>query len=103
MLRTEWTVSGGDQEDFAGVEGRGLAAVDGVLERPLKDVDDLLARVLVSDRRRVGSNIYAVLNHLAAGNAQVVALEIGAFEAGDWRRAHGNLRGSRSATIRVVW
>jgi hypothetical protein len=59
--------------------------------------------VLVPDRRRVGSDIYAVLNDLVAGNAQIVALEIGAFEAGDWRGLHGNLRGSRSATMRVVW
>jgi hypothetical protein len=93
---------GRDQEDLAGIERRGLAAVDGLLERALQDVDDLLARVLVPGRWRVGSDIDAILNDLAAGNAQIVALEIGAGEAGDWRRVHGNLRGSRSATMRIV-
>ena len=48
---------GGDQQDLAGVEARGLVAVDGVLERPFKDVDNLLPRCsgrkLDVGRRRV--------------------------------------------------
>ena len=51
---------------------------------------------------RVGGDVDAILNYLAAGNAQVVALEISARKSGDWRGIHGNLRGSGAAAIRIV-
>src|SRR5262249_24597218 len=62
------------------VVGRRLAAVDGVLERALEDVDDLLARVLMPDDRRLEADLDAVLDDLAAGDAEVAVLKVGAPE-----------------------
>src|SRR5262245_53256556 len=52
--------------------------VDVVLKRPLEDVDDLLARVLVPDVRRLRADLDAVLDDFASGDAEVVTLKIGA-------------------------
>ena len=56
--------------------------VDVVLERPFDDVDDLLARMPVSDRLRLRGDLDAVLDQLAPRRAQVEVLEIGAVDAG---------------------
>src|SRR5262249_14173779 len=73
---------GRDHQGFAGAVRLRLPAVDRVFERPREDVDDLLARVLVPDRRRLRAEFDAVLDHCASGNAEVVRLQIGAPESG---------------------
>jgi hypothetical protein len=62
---------GRDEQDVACVEWCGRTAVDPVLERPLGDVDDLLARMLVPDGRCVRADVGAALNDLASGNAEI--------------------------------
>lgn len=72
---------GRNHQRLAGVvRPRGLA-VDLVLQRPVQDVDDLLARVLVPDGGRLRSDFNEVLDHLAPGDAEVVLLKIGAVQA----------------------
>src|SRR5918993_3338426 len=86
--------SGGEQ-DVAGVERRRWLALDLILQRPFEDIDDLFARMLVLEGRRLRADVHAVLDDLASGNAEIVLLEIGAL---DPRRlllgaAHVTLRG----------
>jgi hypothetical protein len=72
----------GRDEDLSCLDCRRLLAVDLILERPFEDVDDLFARMLVPDGRRVGGDVDAVLDDLASRSAEIV-LEIGASEARD--------------------
>jgi len=66
-----------DEEAVAGLGRRRPPALDPILERPLEDVDDLLARMLVSDRRRLRVDFDAVLDQLASEGAEIVLLERG--------------------------
>ena len=49
---------------------------------PEADVDDLFARMLVLDGWRFRADVDAVLDELAAGDAEIVPLEIGARDSG---------------------
>jgi hypothetical protein len=48
---------------------------------PSGNIDDFLAGMLVLDGRRLGTDLDAVLDDLASGNAEIMPLEIGAPES----------------------
>jgi hypothetical protein len=85
---------GRDEKDLACVERRRWLALELILQRPFEDIDDLLARMLVLEGRRIRANVHAVLDDFASGNAEIVLLEIGALDSRRLlvRAAHVTLR-----------
>jgi hypothetical protein len=83
-------ILGRDEQDVARVERRWRLAFDLVLQRPFENVDDLFARMLVLDERRLRADVHAVLNDLAAGNAEILPLEIGTPESRRLLHSHGS-------------
>ena len=71
---------GRDEEDVARLESRRRFPLDFVLQRAFEDVDDLLARMLVPDRRRLRSDVDTVLDDLASGGAEIALLEVRACD-----------------------
>src|SRR5262245_3133316 len=61
---------GRDEQDLTGAVRPWLLTVDLVLERPFENVDDLLARMLVSHERRFRADVDTVLNDLSSRCAQ---------------------------------
>lgn len=57
-------------------------AIDLVLQRPLQNANDLLAMVVVPDRRRVRGDLHPCLDDLTPGNAEILLLQIGAPQSG---------------------
>src|SRR6186997_2211938 len=81
---------GGNRQRLARAHRGRRFAVYLVLERPLEHVDDLLARMPVSDRRRVRVDLDAVLDDLTPRHAEVVPLEVGAGESRNLLCRHGS-------------
>ena len=73
---------GRDDQSLAGVVCLRGHAVDLILERPLEDVDDLLTRMLVPDRRGLVAVLDAVLDDLPSRSAQILPLQIDPRDSG---------------------
>src|SRR5262245_58562550 len=67
---------GRHHQRFTGVVRLRRLPVDLILERAFEDVDDLLARMLVPDRRRFRAELDAVLDHMASWDGEIVLLQI---------------------------
>ena len=67
-----------DGQGVTGVERPRRLAFDLILQRPFKDIDDLFTRMSVLDCWRVRVDVYARLNDLTPGDAQILPLQIGA-------------------------
>ena len=74
--------AGRDEKYLARVQRDGRAAVDLIHERSLDDINDLFAGMRVIPKRDAGCELDTRLNHLAAGNAQIMPLQIFALDAG---------------------
>jgi hypothetical protein len=68
---------GRDGQGLTGVERPGRLAFDLILQRSLKDVDDLFAGMSVLDQRRFRADIHTRLDHLAPRDAEILLLQIG--------------------------
>src|SRR5262245_14605776 len=66
--------SGRDEQDVAGLERHRRLALDLVLHRTFKDVDDLLARMRVPGERYARGELDAHLDDLASRDAEIVPL-----------------------------
>src|SRR5262245_25650282 len=69
-----------DEQHVADVDGPRPLAVDVIDQRAVEDVDDFLARVLVTWGGRTRLEVDAGLDCLAARDAEVVALQVGAAD-----------------------
>ena len=72
---------GRDHQGLARADRPRRLAIDLVLQRALQDINDLFARMPVSDGRCLRADLHAVLDDLAPTNAQIVLLEIGALDS----------------------
>ena len=73
----EWIVPAGMNSTPPAFSVTGALAVDLVLQRPFKDIDDLFARMRVPAERYSRAEVDAHLDDLASGDAEIVLLEIG--------------------------
>src|SRR5262245_39782357 len=80
--------SGRDEQDVAGLERDRRLALDLVLQRAFDDIDDLFARMPVLGKRHSRVEVDAHLDDLAAGDAEIVPLEVGAFDSRLLRRRY---------------
>src|SRR5262245_40741842 len=78
--------SGRDEQDVAGLERDRRLALDLILQRALDNIDDLFARMPVPGERHSRIEVNAHLDDLASGDAEIVPLEIGAFDSRLLRR-----------------
>src|SRR5262245_36134173 len=75
------SVGGNHQRLARAHDHRVSSFLDHVFKSSLKDVDDLLARMLVPDRGNVRTDFDSVLNHHAARSAEVLLLKVGAVDS----------------------
>src|SRR5689334_19612259 len=68
--------SGRNEQDLTGLQRYRRLALDLVLQRPLDDVDDLLAEMRVPGEGHPGIEVHAHLDLLAPGNAHLVPPEL---------------------------
>src|SRR5712691_10831137 len=80
--------SGRDEQDVAGLERHRRLALDLILQRAFEDIDDLFARMPVLVERHARVELYARLDDLASGEAEIVPLEIGALDSRLLRPRH---------------
>src|SRR5262245_57841328 len=80
--------SGRDEQDVAGLERDRRLALDLILQRAFEDIDDLFARMPVPRERHSRVEVDSHLDDLASGDAEIVPLEIGAFDSRLLRRGH---------------
>src|SRR5215510_4965271 len=74
-------LSGRDEQDVAGLERYRRLALDLILQQTFDDVGDLFARMAVRGERHSWAEVDAHLDHLAAGDAEIVPREISALDS----------------------
>ena len=86
MFLAAWTTPSGTNSTSPALSVYPRLSVELIFQRALQHIDDLLARMLVPWKGRARREVDTGLEHFAAGDAEIVALEVGARGARRARR-----------------